>query len=78
MSVEEVQAHLLAAGGPFGAAAPQPPALRGGLLFAALDGAWDEEYVRAVEFIYEGYLYHYREERVTTPACADPPLAGST
>jgi hypothetical protein len=70
VSVAEVQAHLLAAGAPFGAAAPRPPVLRWGLLFAALDGAWDEDYVRAVELIYEGYLYHYREERVTAPACA--------
>ena len=40
------------------------PGLRWGLLFDELDGADDAEYVRAIELIYEGYLFHYRESRV--------------
>jgi hypothetical protein len=69
VSAEDVQEHLLAAGAPFGVPAAAPPMLRWGPLFAQLDGGWDDEYVRAVELIYEGYLFHYRDDRVTAPAC---------
>ena len=48
----------------FGPPRPRAPALRWGPLFAALDGSWDDDYVHAVELIYEGYLLHYRESRV--------------
>lgn len=66
MSAGEVQAHLLAAGAPFGVPAPTPPVLRWGPLFADLSG-WDDDYVRGIELIYEGYLFHYRQDRVTVP-----------
>ena len=69
MNAEDVQAGLLAAGAAFGTPAARPPALRWGLLFAALDDAGDDEYGRAVELIYEGYLFHYRRSRVTAAAC---------
>jgi hypothetical protein len=68
VDTEDVRAGLLAAGAPFGAPAARAPALRWGLLFAELDGDADDEYVRAVELIYEGYLFHYRESRVTASA----------
>jgi len=64
---------LSAAGLAFGPPAATPAALRWGPLFDALDGHGDghADYVSAVELIYEGYLFHYRQSRVsTTPADA--------
>jgi hypothetical protein len=64
-----VAAGLSAAGLAFGLPAAAPAALRWGLLFDALDGDGDDDYVHAVELIYEGYLFHYRQSRVSdTPA----------
>ncbi|MFA4965832.1 MAG: hypothetical protein WC709_09400, partial [Thermoleophilia bacterium] len=62
-----VARSLRAAGEPFGVAPAAPVPLRWGALFEALDGTGDEEYVTAVELIYEGYLYHYRSSRVALP-----------
>jgi hypothetical protein len=65
-----VTAGLSAAGLAFGPPAATPAALRWGPLFEALGGDGDD-YVNAVELIYEGYLFHYRESRVSeTPADA--------
>ena len=64
-----VAVGLSATGLAFGPPAAAPAALRWGPLFEALDGDGDDDYVRAVELIYEGYLFHYRQSRVsTTPA----------
>jgi len=66
-----VAVGLSAAGLAFGLPAATPAALRWGPLFDALDGDGDNDYVIAVELIYEGYLFHYRESRVSgTPAAA--------
>jgi len=66
-----VTAGLSAAGLAFGPSAATPAALRWGPLFDALDGDGDDDYATAVELIYEGYLFHYRESRVSeTPAAA--------
>ena len=66
-----VRAGLSAAALAFGPPAATPVALRWGLLFDALDGDGDDDYVTAVELIYEGYLFHYRESRTSdTPADA--------
>jgi len=67
-----VAAELRAVGRAFGPPLADPPAagapaLRWGLLFDVLDGAGDQGYVTAIELIYEGYLYHYRESRVSAP-----------
>jgi hypothetical protein len=67
-----IAAELQAAGRAFGPPlADRPaagtPALRWGLLFDVLDGGGDQGYVTAIELIYEGYLYHYRESRVSAP-----------
>jgi len=62
---------LSAAGLAFGPPAVAPATLRWGPLFDALDGDGDDDYVTAVELIYEGYLFHYRRSRVSeTPAVA--------
>ena len=61
-----VTAALSAAGMAFGPPAAAPAALRWGLLFDALDGDGGGDYVTAVELIYEGYLFHYRQSRVST------------
>jgi hypothetical protein len=79
-----VAAELQAAGRAFGPPLADPPAagapaLRWGLLFEVLDGGGDQGYVTAIELIYEGYLYHYRESRVSAPVDdghATPLLAG--
>lgn len=63
--VAAVAAGLSAAGLAFGPPAAVPAALRWGPLFEALDSSGDDEYVSAVELIYEGYLFHYRESRVS-------------
>lgn len=69
--VAAVAVGLSAAGLAFGSPAAVPAALRWGPLFEALDGGGDDEYVTAVELIYEGYLFHYRESRVSeAPAAA--------
>ena len=60
-----VAVGLSAAGQAFGSPAATPATLRWGQLFAALDGVGDQDYVTAVELIYEGYLFHYRESRVS-------------
>ncbi len=62
--VTPVTQGLREAGAAFGPPAAAEPELRWGLLFDELDGAGDAEYVRAIELIYEGYLFHYRESRV--------------
>jgi len=59
---------LVAPGAP-GGSVDDPPAsagieLRWGLLFAALDRRGDDRFVEAVELIYEGYLLHYRSDRL--------------
>lgn len=70
-----VTAGLSVAGLAFGPPAATPATLRWGPLFAALDGLGDQEdYVTAVELIYEGYLFHYRQSRVSTT----PPDARET
>ena len=66
-----VTVGLSAAGLAFGPPAAAPAVLRWGPLFEALDGAGDRVYATAVELIYEGYLFHYRQSRVSaTPADA--------
>jgi hypothetical protein len=66
-----VAVGLSAAGLGFGPPAAAPAALRWGPLFEALDSGGDDEYVTAVELIYEGYLFHYRDSRVSeAPAAA--------
>ena len=71
VDVAAVTAGLSAAGLAFGPPAATPATLRWGPLFDALDGDGDDDYVTAVELIYEGYLFHYRESRVSeTPAAA--------
>jgi hypothetical protein len=66
-----VAASLSAAGSAFGAPKASSATLRWGLLFDALDDGDDNGYVTAVELIYEGYLFHSRQSRVsTTPASA--------
>ena len=66
-----VAVGLSAAGLAFGPPAAAPAVLRWGPLFEALDGAGDRVYATAVELIYEGYLFHYRQSRVSaTPADA--------
>ena len=59
-----VTARLSAAGLAFGPPAAGPAVLRWGPLLEALGGD-DDDYVTAVELIYEGYLFHYRESRVS-------------
>ena len=75
-----VAAELSVAGRAFGPLAAAIVALRWGELFEALDGHGDQEYVTAIELIYEGYLFHYRECRVCDAAVhadrADALLAG--
>jgi hypothetical protein len=64
---------LSAAGLACGPPPATPAALRWGPLFDALDDGDDggDDYVTAVELIYEGYLFHYRESRISeTPADA--------
>jgi hypothetical protein len=61
-AIAPVTQGLREAGAPFGPPAVAEPQLRWGALFYELDG--DDEYVLAVELIYEGYLFHYRESRV--------------
>jgi hypothetical protein len=66
-----VAVGLSAAGLAFGPPPATPAALRWGPLFDALDGDGDDDYATAVELIYEGYLFHYRQSRVSqTPAAA--------
>lgn len=43
----------------------EPYPLRWGPLLVALDETIDQEYVTAMELIYEGYLLHYRQSRVS-------------
>jgi hypothetical protein len=70
MNAAAVMAGLSTAGLAFGPPAAAAATLRWGPLFDALDGG-DDDYVTAVELIYEGYLFHYRQSRVsTTPAAA--------
>jgi hypothetical protein len=64
VAVASVTRGLREAGAAFGPLAGPEPGLRWGLLFDELDGADDADYVRAVELIYEGYLFHYRQSRV--------------
>ena len=73
MDHEAVREALRAAAAPF-QAAPAPPAcaLLYGPLFAALAPDGPPDYPLALEFVYEGYLAHYRSSRLldadATPA----------
>jgi hypothetical protein len=60
-----VAVGLRAAGTAFGLPSATPATLRWGPLFDALDRDGDDDYVHAVELIYEGYLFHYRQSRVS-------------
>ncbi len=67
MTLRAVEATLRAVAEPFAAgAAPEGAGLelRWGPLFAALGGLDDDGYVEAIELIYEGYLLHYRRDRL--------------
>jgi hypothetical protein len=74
LDVAAVRDGLSVAGLAFGSPASPPATLRWGPLFAALDGLGDQDYATAAELIYEGYLFHYRESRVS----ATPPDARDT
>jgi hypothetical protein len=65
LAAEQVIDDLRAVAAPCGPLAAAPPTLRWGLLLAALDKSIDLHYVTALELIYEGYLLHYRESRVS-------------
>jgi hypothetical protein len=58
---------LQAAGRDFGLVVVESLDLRWGLLFADLESGEDEEYVAAIELMYEGYLFHYRMSRICVP-----------
>ncbi len=49
--------------------------LRWGPFFASLDRLGDDEYVEALELIYEGYLLHYRTGRLGIVSADDPQTA---
>jgi hypothetical protein len=55
---------LRAAGVAFGLPSIATPVLRWSLLLAALDDTTAEDHLTAIELIYEGYLFHYRESRL--------------
>ncbi len=77
VAADPVVEGLREASAVFGPPAAGEPELRWGLLFDALDGQGDAEYVRAVELIYEGYLFHYRQSRVCAAgeqACSENAL----
>lgn len=65
-----VAGELRAAGEAFGLAPAAVPEPRWAGLIAALDEAPDDACVRGVELIYEGYLFHYRVNRLC-PGAAD-------
>ena len=67
-----VTRELRAAGEAFGPPSVTPPVLRWGLLLAALDESIDTGYLTAIELIYEGYLFHYRESRLCDVAAGEP------
>lgn len=72
LEAASVAAELQTAGEAFGPPLADPPSvdtptLRWGPLFDALDGGGDQGYVTAIELIHEGYLYHFRESRVSVP-----------
>lgn len=56
--------ELRAAGEAFGPPSAAPLVLRWSPLLATLDETIDTEYLAAIELIYEGYLFHYRESRL--------------
>lgn len=60
-----------ASGGPAGGAVE----LRWGPVFASLGRRDDDEYVEALELIYEGYLLHYRTGRLGIVSGDDPQTA---
>lgn len=64
-----VERELRAAGEAFGSPSAAPLILRWSPLLAALDETSDTAYLTAIELIYEGYLFHYRESRL----CAGAP-----
>ncbi len=68
MNEQAIREALRAAAAPF-ATAPPPPALDlvYAPLFCALAPAGAAAYPLALEFVYEGYLAHYREPRVLAP-----------
>ncbi len=73
MNDETIREALRAAAAPFQTAPPPPVcALVYGPLFAALAPGGPSDYPLALEFVYEGYLAHYRCPRLlaadTTPA----------
>ena len=59
-----VTRELRAAGEAFGPPSAAPLVLRWSPLLAALDETIDTEYLSAIELIYEGYLFHYRDSRL--------------
>jgi hypothetical protein len=75
LDVAAVREGLSVAGLAFGTPVSPPATLRWGPLFAALDGLDDQDYVTAVELIYEGYLFHYRESRVSAVPADAPDTA---
>ncbi len=64
VAMELVTRDLCAVAETCGRATTSSPTLRWGPLLAALDAAIPQQYVTAMELIYEGYLVHYREGRV--------------
>ena len=56
--------ELRVAGEAFGPRSVSPPVLRWSVLLAALHETIETEYLTAIELIYEGYLFHYRESRL--------------
>lgn len=60
----DVVRELRAAGKAFGPPSAATLALRWSPLLAVLDETIDTEYLSAIELIYEGYLFHYRESRL--------------
>lgn len=62
---------LRAAGEAFGPPSVATPVLRWGPFMGALDEAIADEYLTAIELIYEGYLFHYRESRVSDLAASE-------
>lgn len=70
-----VREHLVVIGAECGPVAPDEVALRWGPLLAQLSVAATDEYVTALELIYEGYLVHYREGRVNELPAGGPEAA---
>lgn len=72
ISFEEVIDELRAAAEVCGDVMCGTPPLRWGLLLAELDESASQQYIAAMELIYEGYLVHYRQGRVCRTQPGDP------